>query len=342
MAQIWIAVRRLGLGVALIALASSVLLYSDRERRDPAGAPHPLGKAWRVNFVQYNQVADVEEVEDGVRRGLKDSGLVEGRDYTVIVRNAQGDMATVSALVDAAVVDRADLLVTFSTPTLQAALSRAHAVPVVFTYVASPAAAGAGTSDRDHPPQLTGVYMEPAFDEMIALIREVLPSVRTLGTLFVPAESNSVFMNTRLEQACRTAGLRLESVPANTSSEVGDAALALAERRPDAICQIPGNLTVSAFPTILHAANAAHLPIFAFQGSQGRAGALVTASRDYHVAGRMTGLLAARVIRGERPAVLPYESLRATRLIVNLAAARRLGLTVPPGMLTRAAEVVGR
>ena len=121
---------------------------------------------------------------------------------------------------------------------------------------------------------------------MLDVIRRLKPNLQSIGTLFVPSESNSVYMHARLEQACRKAGIRLESMPANTSSEVGDASLALASRQPDAICQIPGNLTATAFPTILHAADAARLPIFAFQGSQGRAGAVVTLSRDYHEAGR--------------------------------------------------------
>jgi len=101
----------------------------------------PLGKKWKVEFVQYNSVLDVEESQAGVQDGFKAAGLVEGRDIETVVRNAQGDMATVSALVDAAVGDGADLLLTFSTPTLQAAIQRAGKIPIVFTYVASPIAA---------------------------------------------------------------------------------------------------------------------------------------------------------------------------------------------------------
>src|SRR5262249_31233539 len=80
----------------------------------------------------------------GVRVGLREAGLVEGRDYVATVRNAQGDMATVNSLIDAAITERSDLLITFSTPTLQAALQRARRVPIVFNYLASPIAAGAG------------------------------------------------------------------------------------------------------------------------------------------------------------------------------------------------------
>ncbi len=186
--------------------------------------------------------------------GLREAGLVEGRDYVTTIRNAQGDMATVSSLIDAALVERTDLLITFSTPTLQAALARARAVPIVFNYLASPIAAGAGTSDTDHLPNVTGVYMAAAFKEMLELIRATLPAARTLGTLYVPAEVNTVFYKDRLQEATAKAGFELITVAANTSSDVSDAALALVSRRPDAICQVPGNLTASSFPSIAQAA----------------------------------------------------------------------------------------
>ena len=240
--------------------------------RTPPPTHAALAKTWRIDLVQFNNVLDVEESQEGVLAGLREAGLVEGRDYVTTVRNAQGDMATVSGLIDAALSEHADLLITFSTPTLQAALQRARSVPIVFNYLASPIAAGAGTSDTDHLPNVTGVYMAAAFKEMLALIRACLPAARTLGTLFVPAEVNTVFYKDRLQEETAKAGFELIAVAANTSSEVSDAALALASRRPDAICQIPGNLTAAAFPSIAQAAQRARLPVFAFQTSQVRTG----------------------------------------------------------------------
>ena len=131
----------------------------------PAGAApaatanaRPLSKTWQLSFVQLNNVVDVEDAEKGVLLGLKESGLVQGRDFAYQVRNAQGDMATVTTLVDAAAND-SDLIVTFSTPTLQAALQRAKRVPVVFNYVSDAVAAGAATDDQHHAPNVTGVYL---------------------------------------------------------------------------------------------------------------------------------------------------------------------------------------
>lgn len=184
--------------------------------------------------------------------------------------------------------------------------------------------------------------MSAAFTEMLALIRQCLPSVRSLGTLYVPAEVNSVFYKERLEEAAAKAGIELITVPANTSSEVADAALALASRRLDAICQIPGNLTASAFPSIAQAAQRARLPVFAFQTSQVRTGASLVVGRDYQDSGRQAAALAVRIMRGERPAAMPFQAVTRTRIIVNLEAARRVGLAIPPSIVEHAAEVVGR
>jgi ABC-type uncharacterized transport system substrate-binding protein len=341
-------VRRLFLGFFLIALTSSILLVTDWNRRKPnmtspakaAGAAQ-LTKKWNVNLVEFNNVLDVEEAEHGVLTGLQEAGLVEDRDYDIKIRNAQGDMGTVNSLIDAAITEGADLLITLSTPTLQAAVQRARSLPIVFTYVASGVQAGAGRTDEDHLPNVTGVYLGAAYGELLALIRETFPSIRTMGTLFVPAESNSVLHKDILAAEARKVGIDLVTVAANTSVEVADAALSLCSQPIDAICQIPGNLTAASFPSIAQAAQRARLPIFAFQSSQARSGAMIVLARDYGEAGRESGLLAARVMRGENPASIPFQRVQKTKLVVNLEAARSYGLTLPSALIQRADEVIG-
>jgi ABC-type uncharacterized transport system substrate-binding protein len=308
----------------------------------PTAANRPLSKRWRVDFVQLNQTLEVEDAERGVRQGLQDAGLVEGRDYEARVRNAQGDMATVSTLIDAAVTERADLIITFSTPTLQAAMQRTKSIPIVFNYVADPVAAGAATSDTQHAENVTGVYLIGAYAGMLPLIKAVRPGVRTLGTVYVPAEVNMVSQLAGLRRAGQEAGLEIRAVAANSTAEVADATLALIANGIDVLCQLPGNLTVSAFPSIVQAARQARMPIFAFQSSQAAAGAILTLARDYYDSGREAAVLAARVMRGESPARLPLSGFSGTRLIVNPGAAQAAGLTIPPDLVARADQVIGR
>ena len=117
---------------------------------------------------------------------------------------------------------------------------------------------------------------------------------------------------------------------------------ALMSRNIDALCQIPGNLTAGAFGGIAQAARKAKLPVFAFQKVQAREGAAITLARDYYDAGREAAFLAARIMRGEKPASIPFQSLNKTKLIINLEAARTSGLSVPSSLLSKADEVIGR
>ena len=303
--------------------------------------PKPLAKKWNVHLIEYNQVLDVEDAEKGVLAGLQKAGLVRGRDYETKISNAQGDMITVSGLVDAATTDGADLIITVSTPTLQAAIRRARSVPVVFTYCANALVAGAGKSLAEHLPNVTGVETAGAYHELLMIIRECLPDARTLGTLYVPSEVNSVFHRDQIIKAAAAMGIQMETMAAETSGDVPDAALALCNRKIDAICQVPGNLTASAFPAIARAAQKGRLPLFAGLSSQARAGAAAVASRDYFDAGVDAGLMAARIMRGENPAGIPIESFSKTKIILNLPAAKECGLTLPQGLIARADEVIG-
>ena len=321
----------------MIARADVVIDSTGTHEKAPVSA---LARKNLIAFVQLNNVVDVEETEAGVSEGLKASGLVDGRDFEVRKQNAQGDMATVSALVDNAVSQGSDLLVTFSTPTLQAAIQRARKLPVVFTYVADGVIAGAGKSRSDHLPNVTGVDFTSAYAPMLTLIRQVRPSARKLGTIFVPSEVNSVFMKDELLKAAKTAGIEVVALPASTSSEVPDAATALAASGIDAICQVAGNLTATAFASISRAAAQRKLPIFAFQTVQAREGASVVLARDYFDSGKLAGTIVARILRGESPARIPIHAVEKTKLILNLPAARAAGLSIPPDLIKKAGEVI--
>ena len=341
------AARRLGVRIPADVMQEADVVIDDagvHQKAAPAAATPTaaaLSKTWKVNILEYVNVADSEDAERGMRAGLRAAGLVEGRDYTVQLRNAQGDMPTLSTLVDAALTDGADLLMTLSTPTLQAALQRARGVPIVFTFVADPLVAGAGRSNEDHLPQVTGVPTMSAYDELLDTVRECLPAVRRVGTLFVPAEVNSVFNKDQLTERARKHGVDVVAMAANTSSEMADAAQALCSEHIDAVVQITSNLTTVAFASITQAARRARLPLFGSLSSNAHDGAAVVVARDYFDGGHAAGLMAARIMRGEQPATIPFAPLTKTRIIVNFDAARTMGLRIPPSVVQRASEVIG-
>lgn len=303
----------------------------------------PLGRRANVQVVHFAESTMVEDAMTGLRSELPKLGLVEGRDYVLTVRNAQGEMSSLVSVLDAAVATRPDVLLLTSTPTLQAALKRVTDLPVVFNIVANPIVAGAGTSFSSHVPNVTGISTESDFAGMAKTVRECLPRARRVGTLFNPGETNSVFNRDGTEKALAAVGIELVSIATSTPAEISDAALALTSRKVDAICQVNGNMHDSGFAGIAQAARKAKLPLFAFTSAQAlKGGAAVAVARDYERAGADQARLAARILRGESPASLPFELVSRTALVVNLEAAAALGMTVPPSLLGRADQVVGR
>ena len=325
----------------VIGKDGKIISAAKTEAKPVAPKPKPLARKWNVHIIEYVQVRDVEDTEKGIFAGFDKAGLVRGRDYEVKISNAHNDMPTLSGLVDAAVSDGADLIITLSTPTLQAAIRRAGSTPIVFTYCASAIAAGAGKSLGDHLPNLTGVEVPAAYKDLIAIVRECLPDVRSVGTLFTPSEVNTVFHKDQITKAAAALGIKVEAVAAETGAEVSDAALALCNRKIDAICQVGGNLTATAFPSIARAAYSAKLPLFASLTSQAEMGAAVAVARDYYDAGVDTGLMAARVMRGENPDSIPIEPFSKTKIIVNPAGAKACGLTIPQSVMSRADRIIG-
>jgi hypothetical protein len=116
-----------------------------------------------TNNLAFISAADSDECQHGMRDGLA-AELREGIDYELTVRNAQGDMPTLSSLVDAALGDGSDLILTLSTPTLQAAVQRVKSTPIVFSFSSNPLGAGAGTTYEQHLPNVTGVPTTAAYE----------------------------------------------------------------------------------------------------------------------------------------------------------------------------------
>lgn len=301
----------------------------------PTATARPA-KKWKIHVIELVDAPAIEESRKGILSGLRETGLVEGRDYEIRLLNAQGDMATLSNLIDAAVTDKADMVYTITTPALQAAMNKVRDRPVLFALALDPLLVGDGGTRAAHRTNVAGVFDRSPFEAMMKLVRECLPRARSIGTLFAPSEANSVNFRNELEKAAKEAGLRLVAVPSNSPAEVPDAALALTQRGIDAICQINDNLHGAAFPAIVAAARRAHLPVFGFSTTQASQGAAVVLSNDHFDGGRESAIIAAQVIRGASPAQFPYRGIIKTRLIVNPSAALAAKLRIPEPVLRRA------
>lgn len=339
----WRFLQRCALGIVLIVALATLLLLSDLDSRTTRShPPQPQTAALpRITLIQLVEAPAIRATREGMLAGLADAGLREGRDYTLVLRDAQGDISMLGNLVDAARVDRAALILTLTTPALQTVMQRVHDLPVVFGLALDPLLVGDTGTHENHRSNVAGIFDRSPFEAAMALVRECLPDAQTIGTLYNPAEVNSVAFRQDLETAAAAVGLRCVSLPVSAPADVADAAAALAQRDIDVITQINDNLNDASFAGIAQSARRARVPLFSFTSEMALSGqAILALSNDHHDAGREAGVIAARVLRGESPADIPYRSSTLTRLIVNLRLAREAGLTLPPAVLARADRIV--
>ena len=331
------AFRRMSAAMVWGLVALLGLLASSWSSPPPASPP-------RIALIRAADWMGSEWGEDAIRVGLLESDLEKGKDYELVISSAQGDLATLPSLVDAAVDARASIIVALQDPTLTVAVQRAKSTPIVFHLLSDPFAAGAGKSDTDHLPNVTGVYA-PGFGDVeqtrrVELIRRVLPRATRIGILFSPDDKLSVSFKDRMTKAAEQAGLQVTATPVTTVADVGDAARSLCSQKVDAI-ELFGNTAHAGFPSLIKVARECRIPVFSPSPFEVMQGAVLSFAADFQEGGVVAGKMIARVLKGESPAGIPFYRVQSTKLVVNPGDASRIGVTLPPELVKEANEVVG-
>jgi len=297
-------------------------------------------KPLELRLVMYNETQFAEECARGLLDGLTRGGLVKDKNYSLRIMNAQGDMSTLSSIMTSVKSDQVDLLMVISTPCLQAALRQAGSeTRIVFTGVGDGIKAGAGKSETDHLPNVTGITTRSPFAGMARLIKETLPNARAVGTLYTPAEINSELYRQWFKEALAKYNIDLISVPVTSSADTTQSSIALCRENIQAVAQIVDNTTRPGFAQIARKATDNNLPVYVFDSSQMSDGATLCIARDYYDAGLEGAEKALRVLCGTSPADIPFSNTQSETLQVNMTLAKKFGLTLSGEIISKAKKV---
>jgi putative ABC transport system substrate-binding protein len=309
-------VRRTAL-VAALGIALACNKDTSADKAPPANdAAAPASAPAIVALIRAADWIGSEWSEDALKVGLQEEGMEADRDFVFKSSSAQGDLATLPNLVDAALDQKAKVIVTLQDATLQVAVKRVKDTPIVFHILSDPFAAGAGTSDSVHLPNVTGVYSpgfgDPEQERRIKLIKRLVPKAKRIGVLFSPGEQLSVDLKNRLTGAAKKGGLQVEAVPMNTPSDATEAINALVGKKVDAI-EIYGNAAHGGFESIIKVAKEKKIPVFSPSPFEIMKGATAALYPDFQEGGVVAGKMIARILRGESPAKIPFYRLQTTK-----------------------------
>ncbi len=296
--------------------------------------------ALRVGVVQMSDHALLNLTRDGFIREMKKLGYEDGKNIVFHVENASGDMVTVNSILDKFIHDRVDVVVTISTNCTQAAIRKIQNKPIVFATVANPFIIGAGRSDTDHLPNVTGVYGAVPMERMVELTRMIRPGKIKIGSIWDPAQVNSVFNVNRLKaELAKHPDVSFAGATITSSSEVQQAASALAHSGIDAFVLVPDNIVFSALESVIREADARKIPVIIADVERLADGAVAACGYDYTQSGEQAARLVDRILKGESPARIPFERYRKLTIAVNPDAAEKLGIALPRALLEQAAVV---
>lgn len=333
--------------VLALLLVSVILLLSDLQNRKKVSiilkpdvqAQSRDGKMSKLALVQYVDSPNSEDCERGLRKALEDGNLKENTDFTLKVYNAQGDMSTLNSIAETVGNEKWDLVFSGSTPTIQLLSKKLVNQNIVFTNVGDPVGAGLGKSKQDHLPNLTGISTMSDFEGLIDLVLELQPGIKHVGTVFTPAEINSVIYKDHLSEAAKKRGLELIAAPASNATEITDAANTLVAQGIDVFCQISDNLTGSSGSSIQKVSHDRKIPYYGFVTSQIDR-AVAVCARDYFQAGYDAGKMGIEVLAGKNPANMPFQNVGKTDYLLNEDAARYFGISVPEKIFTLIPQLV--
>jgi putative ABC transport system substrate-binding protein len=277
-----------------------------------------------------------------VRQGLADSGFVEGQNLAIEYRSADGHYERLQELAAGLVHLRVDVIVTIgSSMAARAAKAATPEIPVVFMLGADPVKAGLVTSLSQPAGNLTGVtnFAVELAAKRLELLHELKPDAKTIAYIINPGNLVSEDDAKVVAAAGHAIGCEIVVVRARTAQDIDTAMATIAQRG------IPANLQGDALFSSQRqqiAKLAAQYGIPVMHGSRENvlAGGLISYAPDVIAMSRMTGVYAGRILKGAKPADLPVQQPTKYELIINLKAARALGLAIPSTLLARADQVI--
>jgi putative ABC transport system substrate-binding protein len=278
------------------------------------------------------------------RQGLSERGFVEGRNVGIEHRYAQGQPDRLPSL--AADLVRRQVAIIVTTGGAQAALAAkaaTTAIPIVFSIGSDPVKDGLVQSLNRPGGNLTGVTTsyDEAAPKRLGLLREILPNSTVIAVLVDPNNPITASSETDLMRAAaRSVGQRIEIVQASTAHDIDAAFAKLADMRAGALVVSPQALFATQAHQLIALAARHAMPTLYWRREFAEAGGLMSYGSNLADAIHVVGVYAGRILKGEKASELPIQQPTKFELVVNVKAAKAIGLTIPESFLARADEVI--
>lgn len=297
------------------------------------------GKLVTLGIIQYVAHPSLDAAREGFLDVLKENGYEEGVNLQVVHKDAQADMTIAQSIAQQFAQDEPDLILAIATPTAQAMANATKDIPILITAVTDPVAAQLAESLERPGGNVTGTSDYVSIAAQLELLQQILPDAQSIGLIYNSGEQNSIVQAEEVKKYAAEHGLTVVEATPTNSSEVLQAAQSLVGK-VDAIYVPTDNTVVSALEAVVKVSYENQLPMFPGEGDSVARGGVATTGVDYYKLGRQTGEQALKILAGANPAEVPIETQKDLAVIVNLDAAKQVGIEIPQSILDQAVEII--
>ncbi|MGH7392987.1 MAG: ABC transporter substrate-binding protein [Candidatus Rokuibacteriota bacterium] len=306
-----------------------------------AGGAQPAGGTWRIGVISGASPDPTHPVH-GLEKGLSEFGYVQGRNLILELRWAHGHLERIPGLVAELIRLKVDVIVAANTEAAVEAKKATQTIPIVMAMVSDPVGRGLIASFAKPGGNVTG--MHPFALELtvkqLELLREAFPKASRFAVLWNPSYRPSAAHRASAEAAAAALKLRLKAVGASRPDELTAAFATMAAERIEAVLAVADPTFWLQRAQLATLAAKYRLPVMYGLSGHAQAGGLIQYSADLAAIHRRAAYYVDKILKGVRPEDLPVEQPRQLELVINLKAAKELGVTMPRSLLLRADHVI--
>jgi putative ABC transport system substrate-binding protein len=296
----------------------------------------------RVGFMGNSTVALEANLVGAFRDGLRELGYEEGRNIIIEYRWADGKYEQFPALVAELVAAKVDVIVTAGTPAALAVKKATTTVPLVMVAVGDPVGTGLVPSLARPGGNLTGLSsIAPDLEgKRLDLLREIVPKLSNVAMFFNSLNPFHVASMQQAGTAAQAMGIKLQQHDIRKSEDLDRAFAAVRKERPDALLILADRVFLHNRQRMIDFTEEQHLPNINAYTELVEAGGLMSYGPSYEDMHKRAAIYVNKIIKGAKPADLPIEQPSKFTFVINLKAAKALGVTMPPSLITLADKVI--
>jgi putative ABC transport system substrate-binding protein len=302
-------------------------------------------KIARIGYLATNLAGTPPASHVAFLEGLRDLGYVEGRNVVIEYRDAEGKVERFPALLAELIALKVDVIVAPGTPAALAAKHATRTLPIVFPVAVDPVQSGLVTSLARPGGNVTGLsaLVSELVGKCLEQLTQAVPGVSRVAVLWQPGgldERTEKEMLKGAEVAGRALGVRLQFVQARGPADFERAFSEMTKARAGALTVLTSVMFVNERRRLVDLAAESRLPAAYAQREFVDAGGLMSYGTNVADLFRRAATYVDRILKGAKPGDLPVEQSTKFELVINLKAAKALGLTIPPSVLARADQVI--